>query len=411
VSPTSRQAATTASDSLCLVLALLALLVACGGAPRSQAADEQSPCHAPCVGPGIDATLYLIGDAGDAVEPEPVLEVLARDAMRRSRELGPERTAVAFLGDNLYPSGLPEPGGEGWEAARHRLEAELAVVREARARGFFVPGNHDWAHGGRDGWRAIQRLGSLLTEWRPGRASLHPAGGCPGPDPVDLGDSLRLVFLDTQWWLHRGPKPSHPSSSCGTDSEMEVVAALRTLLRNAEGRQLVALGHHPLRSGGPHGGYLPWPAHLFPLRDLQERLWIPLPGLGSLAVLARRLGVSNQDVGGPRNRRLRRALAEAFEAAPPLVYASGHDHNLQLIEGEPLPYLVVSGAGNAGNLTPVRPIDGTLVAQSAPGYVRLEALEDGRVRLVMLGLDARGAPFELFNACLDSDCGAEPGPG
>jgi hypothetical protein len=368
-------------------------------------------CHAPCVGPGIDATLYLIGDAGDAVESEPVLEVLTRDATRRSRELGPERTAVAFLGDNLYPRGLPEPAGEGWEAARERLEAQLTVVREARARGFFVPGNHDWANASRDGWRAIQRLGGLLAEWRPGRASLHPAGGCPGPDAVDLGDSLRLVFLDTQWWLHRGPKPRHPSSPCETDSEVEVVAALGALLRSGEGRQLIVLGHHPLRSGGPHGGYLPWPAHLFPLRDLQERLWIPLPGLGSLAVLARRLGVSNQDVGGPRNRRLRRGLAEAFQVAPPLVYASGHDHSLQLIEGERLPYLVVSGAGNAGNLTPVRTIDGTLVAQSAPGYVRLEALEDGRVRLVMLGLDARGAPFELFNACLNSDCGGEPRPG
>jgi len=40
-----------------------------------------------------------------------------------------------------------------------------------------------------------------------------PVGGCPGPTVVDLGEVVRLVALDSQWWLQDGPKPG-PTSSC-----------------------------------------------------------------------------------------------------------------------------------------------------------------------------------------------------
>lgn len=52
----------------------------------------------------IRVTLFLVGDAG-APHPrfEPVLAALTADAA-----FHPDRTVVIYLGDNLYPDGMPD---------------------------------------------------------------------------------------------------------------------------------------------------------------------------------------------------------------------------------------------------------------------------------------------------------------
>ena len=39
---------------------------------------------------------------------------------------------------------------------------------------------------------------------------LLPKGGCPGPEVVDLGPHLRLIVLDSEWWVHNDVKPYGP---------------------------------------------------------------------------------------------------------------------------------------------------------------------------------------------------------
>lgn len=379
------------------LISLAALLWAAAGMLPASGAEW---CAGPCEGGRLDAVLYLVGDAGAAAGREPALVALGRDARARVRELGAARVAIAFLGDLIYPAGLPPEEDEFFPEARRRLETQLAAVRHSEAQGFFVPGNHDWDQG----WEAVLRLERYLEEHAAGRAVLRPGGGCPGPEHAELGRHLVLVFLDTQWWLHRGARPRHPDSACPTDAPGEVTEALRGLLAATGSRQAVVMAHHPLRSGGPHGGGFPWHVHLFPLRNTHTSLWIPLPGIGSLVPLARWLGVTNQDVSGPRYRALRRSLREAFAPAPPLVYAAGHDHSLQVLgEGE-APYVVVSGAGNRETLSFVVERDDTLVARRASGYVRVEALADGRVRIVVVAVEEDTRPAEIFRACLNLPC-------
>ena len=117
-----------------------------------------------------------------------------------------------------------------------------------------------------------------------------------GPVTVDVGRSVRLVLLDTQWWLHGFAKPVDPTSTCPVDSEAEVLGALREAMRGASGRHVFVVGHHPPASGGPHGGYFPLVDHVFPLREFRKWLWLPLPIIGSAYPLARQNGISPQDL-------------------------------------------------------------------------------------------------------------------
>jgi len=112
-----------------------------------------------------------------------------------------------------------------------------------------------------------------------------------------------------------------------------VVGAIGAALASAGDRQVIVAAHHPALIGGEHGGFFGWKDHLFPLRNVASWLWLPLPGLGSLYPVSPGLGISSQDVTGFRYRRLRRALDTAFRDHPPLVYAAGHEHALQVISG------------------------------------------------------------------------------
>jgi hypothetical protein len=344
----------------------------------------------------VEASLFLLGDAGVPAASDPVLAELRQQAAR-----DPARSLIAFLGDNIYPRGMPDAGAPGRKDAERRLRAQLDAARASGAPSIFVPGNHDWADR-RSGWEAIRRQGAFVAEHGGGLAAMLPADGCPGPVVRDLGERLRVVAIDTEWWLYRGPKPLHPTSSCSADSEKEVLDALGNAIRSAGDRRVVVVAHHPLASGGTHGGNFTWSDHLFPLRARHPWLWIPLPGVGSGYPMARQRGVSNQDLSGVLNRRMREALAGVFTQHPPLAYAAGHEHNLQVLKGKDTPYLLVSGAGAFGHLTRAHDTRSTLFARTASGFMRIDVDKNGEARLAVVVVPGRGAqPAEAFAKTLD----------
>ncbi|HJR16339.1 MAG TPA: metallophosphoesterase [Gemmatimonadales bacterium] len=366
--------------------------LACAGSPQPQ------PQPVPVLAPeSIATTLYLIGDAGDPdTTEEPVLEALRRDLASRSSE-----RVVVFLGDNAYPRGLPAPGRPGRRAAELSLTRQIETITQTGSRGFLIPGNHDWAKHGVDGWDAIRRQEAFVDSAGKGTVSFEPGGGCPGPVVADIGTRLRLVLLDSQWWLHPGPKPRHPESSCTADSEEEVVAALGAAVSDAAGRMVVVTQHHPLVSGGIHGGYFGWRDHLFPLRAISSSLWIPIPLLGSLYPAARLEGISSQDIESRAYQRMIAAFHRGFRPAPPALDAAGHEHNLQVIEGSAARFQVVSGAGIYGHTSRVSSIAGTVFAREASGFARLEIPRKGPARLGVLVVDSEGASREVFSTWVE----------
>jgi hypothetical protein len=374
-----------------LTLALAALVAACaGGGPGASPAPRPAPTD-------VELTMFLIGDAGaPAPTGEPVLKALSEELGKATGE-----RVVVFLGDNVYPRGLPDSAAPDRTEMERRLDTQVDLVKAAHARGIFVPGNHDWAKHGPDGWNAIRRQGRQIARRGGPEVELLPSDGCPGPAVVDLGRRVRLVTLDTQWWLHPGPRPVGPTSGCRAEDEKAVADSLRADLVHAGRRTVVVAAHHPLASGGEHGGYFGVESYLFPLRLVKPWLWIPLPGLGSAYPFARQSGVTSQDMAGTANRRMRAMLEAAMRGHSPLVWADGHDHNLQVIKGASARWLLVSGAGIFGHEGPASRLPETRFASQSAGFMRLEFLTDGRERLGVLAVDREGRSQERFSIWLE----------
>ena len=372
-------------------LAALLLLTAAAQAPWP--ATPPPPVEPDAVA----QTLFLIGDAGKPAKGgEPVLM-----ALRQQLERSVGHATVAFLGDNLYPSGLPEPGHPEFAEMERRLDDQVDAVKDTGARVVFIPGNHDWARGAPDGWETVRRQQKRVDERGGPSVTYLPKDGCPGPDVVDVGDRLRLVALDTQWWLHGYDRPRDPTSSCAADSEAEVVAALRAALEGAGGRDVVVLAHHPLQSGGPHGGQFGVKQHLFPLTEWKENLYLPIPLVGSIYPIARGSGISAQDIPSDEYRRMRDALAGAMRGHWPLAWACGHEHFLQVIESPDWGRVLVSGAGIYGHLTYVRGVKGSLYRAARSGFMRIDFLRDGRRRLGVIEVAKDGRYREAFARILE----------
>ena len=366
----------------------------------------------------VDHRLILIGDAGDPrPEGEPTLHALEQHVRRL-----PERTTIVFLGDNVYETGMPEPTPiEGTSVeeildetllnlfasrrdAERRVKAQVKGVDVSGARAIFVPGNHDWDQFGIGGWkrvRALEAYVETLAKTTDVGLSLLPGGGCPGPITRDLGRHGRLVVLDTQWLLEVGEKPSpenNPTGCAQTTTEAvktAIVAALAEARRDR--RSAIVVAHHPLRSHGPHGGFVSPRLHVFPFVMFGSYVpgwshWIPIPGLGSVFGFSRAWFSPNvQDMSHGANENMRDVLYAAMDGADgaaPLIYAAGHEHSLQVFRSRRGPrYLLVSGLGSSAKATPVGHDGSSLFAHSdreKTGFMTVDFLRDGRVRLAVV---------------------------
>ncbi len=327
-----------------LCAAILAVAMGCRlQVPVKELAPEQ-----------IETTLLLMGDAG---EPDPRERTIALDSMTLQASVAPQRTIVVFLGDNVYPDGIPEEGRAEWADARRRLEAQVNAIPPG-ARGIFIPGNHDWSGMGAFGLYSVRLQEKMITSLAGGRdVRMFPGDGCPGPVALDTG-RLKLILLDTQWWLH-GFIVRDAESKCPTDTRT-VTATLRDQVRPVgEGRVILVAGHHPLMTGGEHGGYCgaTGPFHRF--------------------------GGNSQDIMSSLNRTMRDSMERAFSAHPPLAYIAGHDHNLQVLRGGlNVHYLLVSGAGSQGKAAcAVRLRESYYVSQHRSGFMRLDIMRGKGVLL------------------------------
>lgn len=331
-------------------------LAAASGCHQPVPLEELAPAE-------IETTLFLIGDAG---EPSPKKVGAPLDSMAVQAAVAPEQTIIVFLGDNVYPEGVPEEGSAESADSRRRLAAQVAAVPPG-AQGIFVPGNQDWAGEGPFGLYSIRLQERMIAELAGDReVRMLPGNGCPGPVSVDAG-RLRLVTVDTQWWLQNYILQD-ADSECSTDVAV-VMSALREQVRpEQEGRVVVVVGHHPLMTGGEHGGYC------------------------GLSGPFRRFGGRAQDIISAPNRTMRDSLEGAFLGRPPLIYAAGHEHNLQVLRGgSSVDYLLVSGAGSPTKVScAVKMRESYYVSQHRVGFMRVDIMRGSGVLLRVFRYTADG---------------------
>ena len=90
----------------------------------------------------IEKSFYLLGDGGYSPPGGTSLGLIAfktfLDSVNRTENY------TIFLGDNIYPDGMPPEGSAGREEAEYRLDAQLDAIENYEGKVVVIPGNHDW---------------------------------------------------------------------------------------------------------------------------------------------------------------------------------------------------------------------------------------------------------------------------
>ena len=188
-----------------------------------------------------------------AVEPlEPAFQILDKQ-LKAEDEKGKDWSLI-FLGDNIYPRGLPDIDYATRRLSEKYLKTQLDLVKGKKGKGFMIPGNHDWERMGKRGWRYVLNEEKFVTDYLDNPNVFFPKNGCPGPVEVELADDLVLIIIDTQWWLHRWAKPGN-EDGCDISSKDDFIQQLDFAVQRHKNKKVIVAGHHPMFSNGTHGGH------------------------------------------------------------------------------------------------------------------------------------------------------------
>lgn len=303
----------------------------------------------------IAHSFYLIGDGGNSPlgsqsEAIKALKVKLSEASKQS--------TVVFLGDNIYPKGMPEKSDESRTFAEHQLKVQTDAVKDFKGEAIFIPGNHDWYS---DGLKGLKRQEKFI-EAVLGKNTFLPENGCP-IEKVDVSDDIVMIIVDSEWYLTNWDKHPTINDDCEIKTRFKFFEELESLIKKARGKTTIIAMHHPMFSNGPHGGQYNFTSNLK-----------PVPVLGTLKnILRKTSGVSPADLQNKKYKAFKKRVVTLAQENDKVVFVSGHEHSLQYLERDNLAQ-IISGAGSKATAT--RNVSGEF-SSSDNGFARLDVFKDG----------------------------------
>lgn len=280
-----------------------------------------------------DFKLFLIGDAGNADEEQ------AKNTLKLFKnklDSADKNSMVIFLGDNIYPLGMPKEGSKNYDSAKVKMENQLAVTKNFKGKTLVIPGNHDWYHG-LEGLKAQEEfVKSYLND----KKSFLPKNSCP-IDDVNLTKDIKLIIIDSEWALIDWDKYPGINKGCDIKTKEDFYKEFKELIVKNQDKRIIVAVHHPIMSSGVHAGFNSAKSHL---ASFQGKL--PIPGVATLInTLRSSSGVSMEDLSNSHYVEFAGRIKNIVQDKENVIFVSGHDHNLQYHSDKNLRQ-IISGAGS-----------------------------------------------------------------
>ncbi|MXN89896.1 metallophosphoesterase [Flavobacterium sp. Sd200] len=318
---------------------------------------------------------YLVGDAGYATQPrsQQLLGIIKQKLATEDKN-----TSLLYLGDNIYPLGMPPKEHEDREAAEASLNSQLALADGFKGKVHFIPGNHDWYHG----IKGLEEQEKQVVKALNGKKAFLPGKSCPIND-IKINDSLTLIAIDSEWFIEDWDNYPTINDDCDIKTREGLFTELESLLNKNQEKTVIIAIHHPLFSNGSHGGQQSFYKQIFPLKYK-----FPLPIVGSFINLVRNTGgISMQDLQSKVYSTLSKRIRALIQNKNNVIVVSGHDHNLQYIYKDNIHQIISGSASKTGAVKIKYPQD---FAYGGTGYASLDVYKNGLAKVAYFKLSDTG---------------------
>lgn len=327
----------------------------------------------------ISHSFYLLGDGGNSPLGS---ETITLRKLKSQLKSASKNTTLLFLGDNIYPAGMPKKGHKQRAFAEHQLNIQTGVTKNFKGNTIFIPGNHDWYS---NGLKGLERQEKYITKIL-GKGSFSPQKGCP-IDKINISDDIVLITIDSEWFLTDWDHHPTINDNCEIKTRARFFDEYESLIKKSRGKTTIIAMHHPMYTNGPHGGQFSLKQQLFPVGGN-----IPLPVLGTFINLVRKTsGASNTDLQNKRYIEFKNRIVTLSQENEKVIFVAGHEHSLQYLEQDNLPQ-IISGAGSKTN--PTRNVGGGIFSAGIAGYARLDIYKDGSSKVNFIATEKNEVIFQ-----------------
>ncbi|WP_264563982.1 metallophosphoesterase [Flavobacterium sp. N3904] len=319
----------------------------------------------------IAHTFFLVGDAGNTVDKKSQ-ETLT--LLENRLEKATKKSTLLFLGDNIYPKGLPSKDSPTERAeATTKLNNQLQLSKNFKGKTIFIPGNNDWY----SGIVGLEEQAKLVTTYLNDKKAFLPQKSC-GLEELKIDKNITLITIDSQWFLEDWDKYPTINDNCTIKTRENFFEELESLLNKNQDKTILLALHHPLLSNGSHGGQFSVEKQLFPLEQK-----IPLPGIGSVINFVRKTsGIDPQDIQNKVYNNFTKRVKTLLQNQRNVIVVSGHDHSLQYLTKNNIRQ-IISGSGSKSEAA--KAVNPTDFSYGGNGYALLTLYKNGKTEVRFYG--------------------------
>ena len=261
---------------------------------------------------------------------------------------------------------------------------------------YSITGDLDWDNSGYYGLDSANALQKTYKQFL-GENIFIPKNNCPGPYVKDIGDNIRIIAINSQWWLHPYRKALPIDSECDEILKIQIIDELDAAIESAGNRKVLLLAHHPITSGGVYGGNSNFMGQFFPFShsDPENKTFIPF--YGTFYHCYRQNVGSVQDFSNPAYKQYIKDIKDLLIKHEDVVLCSSHEYDLQLMN---LAYNYQIISGSLVKNAQVSTLENTVYKTNENGFVKLEVLPYQPILSNFFVLNKKENQFELKKSIL-----------
>ncbi|MBD3903574.1 metallophosphoesterase [Chryseobacterium sp. Ch-15] len=308
-----------------------------------------------------DFQIFLVGDAGNS---EEIQAQQTLNFLKNKIDSANSNSMLIFLGDNIYPLGMPKEGDKDYSLAKEKMENQLAITKNFKGKTLVIPGNHDWYHG-LDGLKAQE---DFVKTYLKDKKSFLPKNSCP-IDDINVTKDIKLIVIDSEWALINWDKYPGINKGCDIKTREDFYTEFKDLITKNQDKRIIVALHHPVISSGVHAGFNSAKSHIAAFNGK-----VPIPGIASILTTLRSVsGASMEDINNRHYADFANRLKSIVQDKENVIFVSGHDHNLQYHADRNIRQ-IISGAGSKTD--PATIVEKTDFSYGGSGFAVLNLRKD-----------------------------------